>query len=270
MPSVLPPLGAVLPELLLALSAIVLLLIGAFLLIEGKLASAPLMPLRLFSSRTLSAANVIVLMLGAAMFGMWYFISLYLQQVLGFSPIEAGLSFLPMPLSILIFSTLASRAVARVGVKPLLVAGMLLQAVGLLLFAEISPEGSYFPHVFVPGVIVASGMGMAFAPVTIAAVAGVDPSEAGLASGLVNTSRQMGGALGLAILATIATSRTDAELADGFSPAHALTDGFHRAFEVGAGFALVGALVALLALPSVRVRARAAQREAARAEASSA
>jgi len=252
----------------LGVLALGLLLIGVFLLIEGKLASAPLMPLRLFSSRTLTAANLIVLALGAAMFGMWYFMSLYLQQVLGYSPIEAGLSFLPMPLSILIFSTLASRAVARVGVKPLLVAGMLLQAIGLLLFTGIAPDGSYFPQVFVPGVLVASGMGMAFAPVTIAAVGGVDSSEAGLASGLVNTSRQMGGALGLAILATLATSQTSSELADGFSQAHALTDGFHRAFEVGAGFALVGALVALVGLPSVRVRRAAAQREAARAEAS--
>jgi MFS family permease len=186
------------------------------------------------------------------MFGMWFFVSLYLQQVLGYSPIEAGLAFLPMTLSIVIGSTLASRFVSRVGVRPLLATGMATQAVGLALFATVSAEGSYLGDVLLPSLLVAAGIGLSFVPVTIAAVSGVEPGEAGLASGLVNTSRLVGGALGLAILATLGTARADGELPAGHvGPAalhHALTDGYHLAFTVGAAFAFVGALVALIVL----------------------
>jgi EmrB/QacA subfamily drug resistance transporter len=243
--------------------ALGLALLGVFLAIEGRLASDPLMPLRIFSSRTLSAANVIVLMLGAAMFAMWFFVSLYLQQVLGYSPLRAGLAFLPMTLSIVVGSAIASRVASRAGVKPLLVIGMLLQTAGLLLFTGVSPDGRYLTDVALPSLLVAMGIGLSFVPVTIAAVTGVASREAGLASGLVNTSRQMGGALGLAILATLATARTNAELGGGGArptAAAALTDGFHRAFEVGAGFALAGAAVAALALRSQRATERARAR----------
>jgi EmrB/QacA subfamily drug resistance transporter len=231
--------------------AVGLALIGAFLAIEGRLAKAPLMPLRIFASRMLSGANAVVFTLGAAMFAMWFFVSLYLQQVLGYSPLDAGLAFLPMTLTIVIGSTLASRAVARVGVKPLLAAGMLTEAVGLVLFTTISANGSYLDDVALPSVVVAVGIGLAFVPATIAAVAGVDSQDAGLASGLINTSRLMGGALGLALLSTLATARTDGELSRGAgaSAMHgAVVDGFHLAFYVGAGFALVGALVTMLVL----------------------
>jgi EmrB/QacA subfamily drug resistance transporter len=235
-----------------------LALIGVFLAIESRLATSPLMPLRLFASRMLSGANLTMFLLGAAMFGMWFFVSLYLQQVLGYSPIDAGLAFLPMTLSIVIGSTLASRAVSRVGVRPLLAAGMSIQAVGLVLFSTVSANGSYLGDVLVPSLLVAGGIGLSFVPVTIAAVSGVEPSEAGLASGLVNTSRLMGGALGLAILATLATSRANGELPNHAVGAHvlhaAMTDGYHLGFSVGAGFALAGALVALLVLRSVRPR----------------
>ena len=230
-------------------------LIAVFLVIEGRLAASPLMPLRLFASRMLTGANVTMFLLGAAMFGMWFFVSLYLQLVLGYSPIEAGLAFLPMTLSIVIGSTLASRAVARIGVRPLLVAGMSIQALGLLLFARVSPDGSYLADVLAPSLLVAAGIGLSFVPVTIAAVSGVAPTEAGLASGLVNTSRLMGGALGLAVLATLATSQANGEHAVGASAVHsAMTDGYHLGFAVGAGFALVGALVALTVLRGVRPR----------------
>jgi EmrB/QacA subfamily drug resistance transporter len=232
----------------LGVMALGLGLIALFLAIEGRAASDPLMPLRIFSSRMLTGANVVVFLLGAAVFAMWFFVSLYLQQVLGYSPLEAGLAFLPMTLAIVIGSTLASRAVARVGVKPLLAAGMLAQAVGLLLFTTISANGNYLGDVAIPSLIVAAGIGLAFVPVTIAAVAGVEPGEAGLASGLVNTSRLMGGALGLALLATLATARTDGDLSHGGASPTALTDGFHLAFSVGAGFALAGALVTLFVL----------------------
>ena len=248
-----------------------LVLLGVFVWIEGSFAKAPLMPLRIYRSRTLSASNVIVLLLGAAVFGMWFFVSLYLQQVLGFTPIQAGLAFLPMTLSIALFSVLASRLVRRFGAKRMLIAGMSLQTIGLLLFTDISVGGTYFGNVLAPSVIVAVGMGMAFVPVTITAVAGVAPREAGLASGLVNTSRMFGGALGLAILAAIATARTNSDLHHTVVTTHALhaalTDGFQLAFIVAACIALAGALVALLALPSqVRPRA-AAQPGAAREEA---
>jgi EmrB/QacA subfamily drug resistance transporter len=246
----------------LGVMALGLALLALFLAIEGRLARAPLMPLRIFSSRTLSAANVIVLLLGAAMFGMWFFVSLYLQQVLGYSPLKAGLAFLPMTIAIIVGSTFASRLVARIGVKPLLAVGMLAQAAGLLLFTGVSADGSYLGDVALPSLLVAGGIGLAFVPVTIAAVAGVAPGEAGLASGLVNTSRQMGGALGLALLATLATARTDGALAAGAGAHVALTDGFHRAFTVGAAFALAGALVTLLALRPLRPQQAAGQAQA--------
>jgi EmrB/QacA subfamily drug resistance transporter len=229
-----------------------LALIGVFLLIEGRLASHPLMPLRIFQSRALSSANAIVFLLGAAMFAMWYFVSLYLQQVLGYSPLVAGVAFIPMTLTIAAASTVASRLVSRIGAKPLLITGMLAQTAGMLLFSRVSADGSFVSDVLLAGIVTAGGMGAAFVPVTIAAVSGVDSSEAGLASGLVNTSRLLGGALGLAVLATLATERTASLAHDGVAAAPALTEGFRRAFEVGAGFSLAGALVAIIAL---RVRA---------------
>jgi EmrB/QacA subfamily drug resistance transporter len=238
-------------------------LIGLFLAIEGRFAARPLMPLRIFRSRALSGANAVVFLLGAGMFGMWFFVSLYLQQVLGYDPLEAGLAFLPMTLTIVVGSTVASRLTARRGAKPLLVIGMTLQAAGLLLFSGVSADGSYLSDVLAPSLLVAAGIGIAFVPVTIAAMAGVAPGETGLASGLVNTSRQMGGALGLAILATVATARTDALGGNG---AAALTAGYQRAFEIGAGFAVVGALVALFVLRLEPGRARAPEPVAAPAE----
>src|SRR5581483_2458921 len=204
----------------LALLAGGALLLVLFVAIEGRFARAPLMPLRIYSSRTLSAANVVVFLVGAASFAMWFFLSLYLQQVLGYSPLRAGFAFLPMTLCIVAGSRLASRAVTSVGPKPMLVLGMALQAVGLLWFTHLSPEGSYLGDVLVPSLLIAVGIGFAFVPVTIAAVSGVSAEEAGLASGLVNTSRLVGGALGLAVLATLATARTNGDVHHGVA-AHA-------------------------------------------------
>jgi len=244
----------------LALIGAGLVLLVAFVATEGLFAEAPLMPLRIYASRTLSASNVVVLLVGGATFGMWFFLSLYLQQVLGYSPIRAGLAFLPMTLCIVAGSTLASRAVTRIGAKPLLVAGMISQAAGLLLFTNLSPAGSYLGNVIAPSLLVAIGIGLAFVPATILAVAGVASKEAGLASGLVNTSRLVGGALGLAILAALATARTNSDLKHVTATSQALhaalTSGFQLAFAVAAGFAVVGALVALLGLPRVPIRRR--------------
>jgi EmrB/QacA subfamily drug resistance transporter len=249
--------------LALMVGGIVLLL--AFVAIEGRIAKSPLMPLRIYSSRTLTVSNLVMLLLGAAVFAMWFFVSLYLQQVLGYTPIQAGLAFLPMTFAIATFSTLAPRLVRRFGAKALLVTGMLMQAVGLLLFTDISVGGSYAGNVLAPSLLVAAGMGLAFVPVTISAVAGVAPNEAGLASGLVNTARLFGGALGLAILAAIATARTNSDLHHfvGAQAVHsALTDGFQFAFVFAAAFALAGGIIAALLLPQVRPGAGAERREA--------
>jgi MFS family permease len=184
---------------------------------------------------------------------MWFFVSLYLQQVLGYSPIRAGLAFLPMTVCIVIGSTLASRAVSHVGAKPLLVAGMFSLTLGLLWFSRIADNGTYLADVLGASLLTAIGIGLAMVPTTIAAVAGVAPAEAGLASGLVNTARLFGGALGLAVLAAIATSHTKSELHHGVvGGVHAaLTSGFRVAFVVAAGFALIGAVVTLVGVPRV-------------------
>ena len=257
----------------LGLLAAGLALIGLFVAIEGRFATSPLMPLRIWASRTLTAANAVIFLVGAAVFAMWFFLSLYLQQVQGYSPIRAGLAFLPMTLCIIAGSAFASRSVTKVGPKRLLVIGMLLQTAGLLLFTDISAGGSYLTQVLAPSLLVAAGIGLAFVPATIAAVTGVDSHEAGLASGLVNTSRLVGGALGLAILAALASSHTKSDLhsAGGHVTAQvahaALTSGFKLAFLVAGVFAAVGAVVAVLGLPRIPSRAPAAEPRGAAIEA---
>jgi predicted MFS family arabinose efflux permease len=228
--------------------ALGVVLLGLFLFIEGRLSARPLVPLRVFRSRTLSGANIVVFFLGASMFAMWYFVSLYLQQVLGYTPIEAGLAFLPMPLAIMAGSTVAARSVIKVGAGKLLTLGMSMSAIGMLLYARLPVNGTYFADVLGPSLLIALGMGLSFVPVTIAAVTGVRLQEQGLASGLVNTSRQVGGSMGLAILATVATARTHAL---GGGPA-AVVAGFHRAFELDAGFAALGAVAGAALLWRVR------------------
>ena len=232
----------------LATLAAGLALLGAFLVIEGRLAERPLVPLRIFESRTVAGANLVVFALGASAFAMWYFVSLYLQQVLGYTAIEAGLAFLPMTGAIIIASTMAGRLVARLGAGAVLAAGMTCIGVGMLLFGLVRPDGTYLVDVLGPSVVTALGIGLSFVPVTIAATSGVARAEAGLASGLVNTSRQVGGSLGLAVLATLAQSRTAGLARAGASAGEALTTGFHRAFVVGGGFGLAGAVVAIVVL----------------------
>lgn len=235
------------PATLLVMGAGLALLL-AFVWIEGRLASRPLVPLGIFASRTLTAANLVVFFLGSSVFAMWYFVSLYLQQVLGFSPIEAGLAFLPMTGAVIGASTIAGRITERFGPGPVLTLGMSLVAIGMLLFSAVRSDGSYAADVLAPSVLTALGLGLSFVPVTIAAVTGVRRGEAGLASGLINTSRQFGGSLGLAILATVASRHTADVAGSGPVDGHALTAGFHTAFAVGAGFAVAGALSAALGL----------------------
>ena len=233
---------------LLALSAV---LHVVFVAVELR-SEAPLVPFRIFRLRTLTGANVVGLLVGASLFSMFFFISLYMQQVLGFSAIKAGFSYLPLALTIIASAGIASQLVTRLGYKPVLLAGLAFIAAGLVWFAQVSVGGAYASDVLGPSILAAIGLGFSFVPVTIAAVAGVDEREAGLASGLINTSQQIGGALGLAVLATVANSRTEDVLAGGgASLPEALTDGFRAAFLVGAGFAVLGII-----LGSILIRGR--------------
>jgi len=186
------------------------------------------------------------LLVAAALFSMFFFISLYLQQVLGFDALQTGLGYLPLAGGIIVSAGIASTLVTRFGVRPVLVAGLLLTAIGLLWFSQISVDGSYLTDILGPSIVSAFGLGFAFVPMTIAAVAGVEPHEAGLASGMINTSQQVGGALGLAILAAVANSRTDSVVEAGSSLPVALTEGFQTALMVGSAFAVLGAVLALL------------------------
>src|SRR6202165_256772 len=207
---------------LLEIGVAVILLV-AFLIIERR-QRHPLLPVR--------GANLVALLLGMSLFSMFFFISLYLQNVLHYSPIKTGISYLPLAVGIIIAAGLASQLVTRIGFKPTLIAGLLLITGGLLWFSQVpGTGGSYIADVLGPSLLAGAGFGFAFVSVTIAAVTGTKPDEAGLASGLINTSQQIGGALGLAILATIANSRTKSLLHSGVHSAPvALNKGFDRAF----------------------------------------
>ncbi|MEV7776428.1 MFS transporter [Kitasatospora sp. NPDC086791] len=235
---------------LLSLSAVLLLV---FALVELRLVEHPVMPLRIFRNRDLAGANAVSLLVGAALLSMFFFISLYLQQVLGFSALEAGLSYLPFSAASIVAAGAASQLVTRVGPKPILAGGLALTAVGLLLFTRVSADGTFAGDVLLPSVVAALGLGFSFVPVTIVAVSGVTPQESGLASGLINTTQQIGGALGLAVLSSVAHTRIGELLAgrqpDGPAVADAMTEGFRLAFAVGAGFAVLGVLITLLAVP---------------------
>ena len=224
-------------------------LIAAFVAIELR-SQAPLVPFRIFRLRTLTGANTVGLLLGASLFAMFFFITLYMQQVLGYSPIKAGLSYLPLALMIVVASGVASQLVTRVGFKPVMASGMLMIAAALLWFSQVSVGGGFVTDVLGPSLLAATGLGFGFVTTTIAAVSGVREQESGLASGLINTSQQIGGALGLAVLATIANSRTDDLIGSaGGSPSamtNALNEGFQAAFLAGAGIAVVGLIVTLV------------------------
>jgi EmrB/QacA subfamily drug resistance transporter len=240
---------------LLALAAA---LIGAFIAIESR-SAAPLMPFRIFRLRTLTGANLVGLLVGASLFSAFFFISLYMQQVLGYSAIKAGLSYLPLAVSIIISAAIGSQLVTRYGFKPILAAGMLSIAIGLGWFSQVSVGGGFLTDVLGPSLFMAVGLGFAFVTTTIAAVSGVQESESGLASGLINTSQQIGGALGLAVLATIANSRTDDVMASsGGDPsglANALTEGFQSAFLAGSAIAVAGLVLTLVLIRSSDSRA---------------
>jgi EmrB/QacA subfamily drug resistance transporter len=205
----------------------------------------PLVPFSIFRLQTLSASNVAGFIMGTALFSMFLMLTLYMQQVLGYSPIKTGIAYLAVAGTAVIWANVAAVAVTRVGVKPALILGMGLLTAGLVYFTQVSVDGSYWADLFPGFLVLGVAIPFAFVPITIAALAGTKPEEAGLASGLINTSQQVGGAVGIAILSTVAVSTTDDAVAQGTAIPTALTDGFVNAFWTGAAIALVGALVSI-------------------------
>jgi EmrB/QacA subfamily drug resistance transporter len=233
------------------------ILLAAFIVTELR-ASAPLVRLSIFRVRSLTAANVTMFLVASGLFAMFFFNSLYLQRVLLYGPLKAGLAFLPFTGGIIVSAGLASQFAPRIGVRPVAVVGMLLTALGMGLLARIPVHGTYVADVMPPILLVSLGLGAVFVPLTLIATTGLDDSDQGLASGLFNTSQQIGGALGLAILSTLAASRSPG------STKAALVHGFHWAFAGGAGFVLAGLVLFLMLLRRrdvERIQATAGQAE---------
>jgi len=244
-----------------ALGPIILgiVLLAVFGVVETRVASSPLIPFKELT-QSLRAANTIVLVFSASLFPMWFVSSLYLQQVLGLSPLDTGLVFLPMTLMIMLVASRAGRLVSHFGVRPVLAGGLTMMTVGFVLLARIAPSGSAVIYIMIPGLLVAAGIAMSIVPSTIAATQGAKEGQAGLASGLVNTSRQVGGGLGLAILITLATQHTTHLIGSGQQVPQALTAGFRLAYLIGAGLAATAALLTFASLPRPAVELRAAVR----------
>jgi MFS family permease len=199
----------------------------------------------IFQTRTVSGANVAGFIMGTALFAMFLMLTLYMQQVLGYSAMRTGVAYLAVAGTAILWSAVAAQLVTRMGVKPVLVLGMTLLTAGLVYFTQVSVGGSYLGDLLPGFLLIGVGIGFAFVPISIAALAGVEAAEAGLASGLINTSQQIGGALGIAALSTIATSRTEDAVASGTALPTALVDGFSSAFLAGVIIAGLGVVAAL-------------------------
>jgi EmrB/QacA subfamily drug resistance transporter len=225
--------------------AVSAILLASFVVIELH-SKAPLVRLSIFRVRSLLTANVVMLLVASGMFAMFFFNTLYIQRVLGFGPLKAGLAFLPFTAGVMLSAGLASQFAPRVGVRPVAGLGMVVSAIGMLLLVRIPVDGSYLADVLPSLVVTSLGMGAVFMPLTLIATTGLVDEDQGLASGLFNTSQQIGGALGLAILSTVAASKTTA--AGGATDPEALVTGFHWAFGGGALFVLggLGVMLALL------------------------
>jgi predicted MFS family arabinose efflux permease len=228
----------------LGIGATALVLLAAFVWWEQRHAE-PLMRFGILRTKTVAGANVGGLILGTATFSMFLMLTLYMQQVLGYSPMKTGVGYLAVALSAIVWSAVAAQLTTRIGVKPVLVVGMTALTGGLVYFTQVSVGGSYLTDLLPGFLLVGLGLGFSFVPISIAALAGVRSEESGLASGLFNTSQQIGGALGIALLSTIATSRTSDALAAGSALPSALVHGFTAAFLVGAAIAAVGVVAAL-------------------------
>lgn len=223
-------------------------LIGVFLLVQARFARDPLVPLRVFRVRSVTGANLVQMLLGSAGFAVWYFLSLYLQQVLHYGPLLAGLALTPHALAIVVTSKLTPRLVGLVGLRPLIAVSALLASAGFLWQAQITPGSGYVTGILLPGMLITGGMGLGFAPLALSATTGVARGEEGLVSGILNSSRQLGGSVGLAALATVAAAHTAALAAGGAATADALSAGYARAFLVSAGVTALAA-VATIVIP---------------------
>lgn len=229
-----------------------LAILALFTAVEARTAQ-PLIPLRLFTIRSVASANTVLFTAGASTFAVWYFLSLYMQQVLHYSPIRAGLSFLPHTVAIIIGSKLAPRLMGWIDARLIAAAGGAMAAAGVLWQSRITADGTFLGVILGPGILTMLGAGLLLTPVSAVAMSGVGRGEQGLVSGLLNTARQLGGALGLTVLATAAASRMADRAAGGAGPAQALTDGYALAFLISAGFLAAGTcLVALLPKPAPR------------------
>ena len=239
----------------LALGAVSAALLAAFVARESRIPN-PLMPLRLFRSRNVAGANLIQALFVAGMFGMFFLGALFLQRVRGYDALEVGLAFLPVTLVIGTLSLgFSERINMRFGPRATLIPALLFIGAGLALFARVPVDASYLPDILPVMLLLGAGAGLAFPALMMLAMSGATPSDSGLASGLVNTSLQVGGAVGLAVLATLATERTDTLLADGEGTAQALTSGYHLAFLVGLGLVVAAIAVALGVLSRAEVPA---------------
>jgi EmrB/QacA subfamily drug resistance transporter len=232
----------------IVLSAISGALLAVFIHRQATIAN-PLMPLRLFRSRNVAGSNVLQALLVAGMFGMFFLGALYLQRVLGYSPLEVGLAFLP---TTIVMGTLSlgfsEKLIMRFGPRATLIPGVCLVVVALLLFARTPVDANYLTDLLPPFLLIAVGVGTSFPAIMTLAMSGATPSDSGLASGLVNTSMQVGGAVGLALLATLSTERTESLLGDGVSQASALTSGYHLAYLIGAALAATAVAIAIFVL----------------------
>jgi predicted MFS family arabinose efflux permease len=234
----------------LGLGAVALALLALFVARQARIAN-PLMPLRLFRSRNVTGANLVMALLVVGFFGMFFLGALYMQGVLGYSPLEVGLAFLPSCLVMGILSLgFAERLIMGIGPRSALIAGLALAAAGLLLFTQAPVDGGYLTDLFLVMLLLGGGAGLCFPALMTLAMSGATPSDSGLASGLVNTTVQVGGAIGLAVLATLATERTEGLIADGESTASALNSGYHLAYLVGAVLTVLGIVVAVIVLRS--------------------
>jgi EmrB/QacA subfamily drug resistance transporter len=236
----------------LVLSAISAVLLALFVLRQSRIAN-PLMPLRLFRSCNVGGSNVLQALLVAGMFGMFFLGALYLQRVLGYSPLEVGLAFLPTTVVMGALSLgFSEKLIMRFGPRTTLIPGVSLVVLALLLFARTPVDGNYLTDLLPPFLLIGVGVGTSFPAIMTLAMSGATPEDAGLASGLVNTSMQVGGSIGLAVLATLSTERTNSLLSDGESQLQALTSGYHIAYLVGAALAAIAVAIAVFVLQSPR------------------
>src|SRR4051794_15947072 len=243
----------------LGLAAVAAALLAAFVAIERR-SRSPLIRLDIFRSRSIRSANTVMLLVVSGMFAMFFFTSIYLQELLGYSPLKTGVAFLPLTGGIVIGAAVAQQLITRIGGRAVALAGMSLAAFGLLLLGALPVDGSYAANLLPSLLILSLGLGLTFAPITLIATSGVAPSDAGLASGLLNTAQQVGGALGLAVLSTLAANRTSSVLGGLGHPASpadrasALVDGFHVAYVAGAGLMAAGVILLALLLRNSDVK----------------